>query len=137
MTTPAEVSTFEGAVAALAKNPDETLLESLHETFDDSCRHPEVMWGLVHFLESFPVRGQLEALAKSVRVMRAQAPEWMSILHKGVLNDPGATSCYVDVLRTADQETRRAVVDVLRELGKSRQFAVQVSEILRALGETG
>jgi hypothetical protein len=61
MRSPAEFIAFEEAMAELAKNPKNEDLPELHLVLDDECEHHEVMYGLIHFLESFDAKEQLQA----------------------------------------------------------------------------
>jgi len=59
--SPHEVAIFEQTLEKLAQNPDPADLPSLHLILDDACEQPEVMFSLVHFLESFDVQEQVQA----------------------------------------------------------------------------
>ena len=59
--SPDEVATFEQTLETLAQNPDSADLPSLHLILDDACEQPEVMFSLVHFLESFDMQEQVQA----------------------------------------------------------------------------
>lgn len=59
--SPDEVVIFEQTLEKLAHKPNPADLPSLHLILDDACEHHEVMFGLVHFLESFDVQAQVQA----------------------------------------------------------------------------
>ena len=50
-----EVTAFEKALFELARNTQKEDLPELHLVLDDQCQHQEVMFSLIHFLESFEV----------------------------------------------------------------------------------
>ena len=52
MQTEEQVTNFENALAEIAENPDENNLSAYHLILDDQCQQPEVMFSLIHFLES-------------------------------------------------------------------------------------
>ncbi|MFM7368806.1 MAG: Imm30 family immunity protein, partial [Sphaerospermopsis kisseleviana] len=62
MQTEAQVTNFENALTAIAENPDENDLSAYHLILDDQCQQPEVMFSLIHFLESFDMKNKLQHL---------------------------------------------------------------------------
>jgi hypothetical protein len=58
--------------------------------FDDETEHDEIMFGLVHAIESydktFGLEKSLTKIAESFPVMLPQAKEWTKIIHKRILN---------------------------------------------------
>jgi Immunity protein 30 len=87
MRSPAEVALFEQTLEKLAQNPDPADLPSLHLILDDTCEQPEVMFSLVHFLESFEVQEQVQAFIQVMPELVKQAGEWTGILHSRIMND--------------------------------------------------
>ncbi|MEB3292957.1 MAG: Imm30 family immunity protein [Synechococcales bacterium] len=56
-------------------------LPSLHLVLDDACEQPDVMFGLVHFLESFELQEQILALIQVMPDLVQRAAEWAAILY--------------------------------------------------------
>ncbi len=52
MRSPSEIAAFENVLTKLAQNPENRCLPKLHLVLDDRCQQQEVMWDLIHFLES-------------------------------------------------------------------------------------
>ncbi|WP_442948275.1 Imm30 family immunity protein [Nostoc sp.] len=61
---------------------------------NDQCQHPEVMFSLIHFLESFEIEEQIAAFIKVVPQLMNDAPEWTRIIHDRILNDDSACQIY-------------------------------------------
>jgi len=62
-----DVVRFEGALEFLSSAADAELhLVEMHLAFDGAARHPEVMYGLVHLLESFDVAVQARAFVEAL-----------------------------------------------------------------------
>lgn len=55
MKTPEAVIAFEEALTELAHNRNPDNLPQYDLVFDDHCQQPEVMFGLIHFIESFEI----------------------------------------------------------------------------------
>ena len=104
MRSPEEVTAFENALAELEKNPKNEYLPSVHLVLDDGCKHQEVMFGLVHILESFDVKGQLEAFVSVAPQLIIAAPEWTGILHNRILNDESACRLYQEILHSVNSK---------------------------------
>lgn len=100
MRSASEVTTFETTLALLAQNPDPSDLLKLHLILDDACEQPEVMFGLIHFLESFDLRIQVKAFVQARPQLNHQATEWSDILQSRLMNDSIARSVLEDELRS-------------------------------------
>jgi len=98
MRSPSEIAAFENALIELAQNPESRWLPELHLVLDDRCQQQEVMWDLIHFLESFDMKAQLLAFVKVLPEMMARAPEWTRILHCRIWNDEYARVLYEEIL---------------------------------------
>jgi hypothetical protein len=87
MRSPQEVALFEQTLEQLAQNPDSADLSRLHLVLDDACAQPEVMFSLVHFLESFEVQAQVQAFVQVMPDLAGRATEWSEILRDRIMND--------------------------------------------------
>ncbi|HEY9740688.1 MAG TPA: Imm30 family immunity protein [Coleofasciculaceae cyanobacterium] len=56
-------------------------MPELHLVLDDECEHHKVMYGLIHFLESFDEKEQLQALIDVAPKLIVRAPDWSKTLH--------------------------------------------------------
>jgi hypothetical protein len=107
--SPDEVTIFEQTLTELAQNPNPADLPSLHLILDDACEQPEVMFSLVHFLESFDVPAQLSAFIQVLPDLVKQAAEWTAILHSRIMNDAIARSTFEDKMRSLDTQTQKEI----------------------------
>ncbi|MDY6802907.1 MAG: Imm30 family immunity protein [Cyanobacteriota bacterium] len=115
MQTEREINSFETALAEIANNPNEEDLPKYHLILDDRCQQPEVMFGLVHFLESFEPETQLQAFIKVIPQLALDAPEWTKILHNRILNDEFACNTYLKILRSLNSEKPHFIYYLLEE----------------------
>jgi hypothetical protein len=115
MRSPDEVTAFENALAALAENPNNKYLSDLHLILDDHCEQPEVMFGLIHFLESFDVSAQIQAFVAVVPQLILIGSEWTKILHNRILNDDYACHLYRDILHSLNSKQPNFVRQLLEE----------------------
>jgi hypothetical protein len=115
MQTPQEVDAFESALAEIAKNPDESNLTAYHLILDDRCQQPEVMFSLIHFLESFDMEKQIEAFITIIPQLMLSAPEWTRILHNRILNDESACEVYQKLLHLINSQKPHFLYYLLEE----------------------
>ena len=115
MRSPDEVTAFENALASLADRPQKEDLPDLHLILDDRCEQPEVMFGLIHFLESFDVSAQIQAFFTVVPQLMLVASEWTRILHSRILNDDDACRLYRDILHSLNSQEPNFFRQLLEE----------------------
>lgn len=109
MRSPKEVVLFEQTLEKLAQNPNPVDLPNLHLILDDVCKHPEVMFSLVHFLESFEVETQVKAFIQVMPTLVKRAAEWTAILHSRIMNDAIARSAFEERVRSMNDQERLEV----------------------------
>lgn len=115
MQTQQQVTDFENALAEIADNPDEQNLSAYHLVLDDQCQHPEVMFSLIHFLESFEIEEQIAAFIKVVPQLMIDTPEWTRIIQDRILNDDSACQVYQKLLHSANLNTPHFLYHLLEE----------------------
>jgi hypothetical protein len=130
MKTPAEVEAFDEARFALTSTGDPAVLADLFAAFDDATEHHEVMWGLVHDVESFGLEAYMKEMGEAAPRMLSRAREWLTILHERILNSERATDVYRGVIPTLPGESREAIKGLLAEI---RQARPEVEEAVRRL----
>ncbi|WP_066423871.1 Imm30 family immunity protein [Anabaena sp. 4-3] len=115
MQTEEQVTNFENALAELAENADENNLSAYHLILDDQCQQPEVMFSLIHFLESFDMEKQITAFINVVPQLMITAPEWTRMIHHRILNDDSACQVYQNLLHSANLKTPHFLYHLLEE----------------------
>jgi len=113
MRSPDEVALFEQTLEKLAQNSDPVDLLSLHLIFDDACEQPDVMFSLVHFLESFDVQEQVQAFIQVMPELVKQAAEWAAILHSRIMNDEIARSAFEEGVRSIKDQKQDEIYQLL------------------------
>jgi hypothetical protein len=131
--TKEQVSAFEKALEQVASHPEvANHLRELHLVLDDQTRQTEVMYGLVHLLESFDMEQQLRAFLEVFPQLMKQAPEWVKTLHFRVLNDDAARGTYRTLLRHANTPSRTLALSALADILETEDAPLRdhASEIL-------
>jgi hypothetical protein len=111
--SPDEVALFEQTLATLAQKPDPADLSSLHLILDDACEQPEVMFSLVHFLESFDMQEQVQAFIQVMPNLVKRAAEWTAILHPRIMNDAIARSVFEERVRSMNDQKQDEIHQLL------------------------
>jgi hypothetical protein len=111
--SPDEVALFEQTLEKLAQNPDPADLPSLHLILDDTCEQSEVMFNLVHFLESFEVQEQVEAFIQVMPHLVKRAAEWTAILHSRIMNDDVARSVFEEEMQAINNHQQSEIHQLL------------------------
>lgn len=127
----AEVAAFDTALATLTQSPNEEDLCDLHSVFTDECQHHEVMYGLIHFLESFDMKKQLAAFIEAAPTMSIQAPEWTKIIHCRILNDDESRECFKRLYQSASPAAKEVVKAVLSQIqADDADFSSRVRQLV-------
>ncbi len=120
MKTSEEARVFEEVLEAIAEHPDEKYLQELHLVLDDECEHHEVMFGLVHFLESFDMQKQIETFIDVMPQLMITAPEWTQIIHYRIINNESACKIYQNSLKLSNQVKPHFLYRLLEESVKNQ-----------------
>jgi Immunity protein 30 len=127
----AEVLAFDNALQALAQSQQDEDLSDLLAVFTDECQHHEVMYGLVHCVESFDMKKYLAALVEAVPSMRIHAPEWTKSLHCHILNDAASRECFKKLYQSASPAAKEAVKAVLLKIqADDTEFSSRVRQLV-------
>lgn len=135
MRSSTEVAAFEEALKEIVIERDAALLRNLHLIIDDDCRAHEVMFGLIHLVESFDLELQLQALLEVLPQLADQAPKWTRILHFRILNDGVARREYGYLLSQAAEPSRSIASAILTAIAVEEEEPLKSSatSVLKAM----
>jgi len=83
-----DIIIFEDLLTDITKKKDITDLNDLLTLFDDGTEFPEVMYSLVHAVESYPAKGYIKTLLNCYYTGKEQWPAWYKDLMIRILNSP-------------------------------------------------
>jgi hypothetical protein len=112
--SPDEVVRFEQNLEKLARNPAPPDLSSLHLILDDACEQPEVIFSLVHFLESFDMQEQVQAFTQVIPELVRRAGEWTAILHSRIMNDGIGRSVFEERVRSTQLNLQHFCISIIK-----------------------
>lgn len=131
-----EVEKFEKSIENILDMKNVNHIEILCQGFDDLTEIDEVMFGLIHAIESYDKivssEVSLKLLANSIPKMLPHAKEWLKILHKRILNHETSRNIYKKIIPTLNNDIQKIVVyrlTSIKERNPSR-FEESVNSIL-------
>ena len=134
-----EVEKFEKSIENILEMKDVSHIEVLCQGFDDLTENDEVMFGLIHAIESYDnivdSEASLKVLANSIPKMLPHAKEWLKILHKRILNHEPSLNIYKEIIPTLDKDVQEYIISqliVIKEKNPSK-FEKSVNLILEYL----
>ncbi|WP_237706200.1 Imm30 family immunity protein [Ornithinibacillus scapharcae] len=111
-------------------------IEILCQGFDDLTENDEVMFGLIHAIESYDKIASseisLKVLASSIPKMLPHAKEWLKILHKRILNHEPSRNIYKEILPTLNNDIQKYILSQLNSIKERNpsRFEESVNSIL-------
>ncbi|EIT87194.1 hypothetical protein A374_01509 [Fictibacillus macauensis ZFHKF-1] len=131
-----EVEQFEKSIENIVDMEDVNNIEILCQGFDDLTENDEVMFGLIHAIESYDqiVSSEisLKVLANSIPKMLPHAKEWLKILHKRILNHEPSRNIYKAIIPTLNNDIQKYIVSHLNSIKERNpsRFEESVNSIL-------
>ncbi|HEX2619544.1 MAG TPA: Imm30 family immunity protein [Phototrophicaceae bacterium] len=96
---------------SLPNSPD--ILSKLLLGFIDKTEHKEVMWSLLHLIESYEYHIYIKSLIVTTPLMIEEAFNWLKILYTRILNNEKTYKELIDQLSEFPYNIRKTVVDFL------------------------
>ncbi|MCM3225739.1 Imm30 family immunity protein [Terribacillus saccharophilus] len=131
-----EVEKFEKAIEDILTMKDGNHIALLCQGFDDDTENDEVMFGLIHAIESYDnIVGSvssLSILANSFSVMLPHAQEWLKIIQKRILNHDPSRETYKKIIPTLDSDIQKVIISQLNAIKakNASRFEQSVNSVL-------
>lgn len=117
MRTDEEADIFEASLSVLSKNHQIDDITYLCASFDDSTKLNDVMFGLVHLIESFYQLDEpklvMKKFLKSIPLMRPHAEKWLKVLFYRILNNPEARVWLSISLSEVEDDVKSETIQLL------------------------
>lgn len=115
-----EIGRFENALESIINNENYKDIKYLCAAFDDSTENDEIMFGLIHAIESydsmFDVADTMTEFVKSIPEVIVYGREWIKILIKRILNDKNSIQVYIDVFNDCDNNIKSTLITLMNEI---------------------
>lgn len=126
---------FDIGLENLANCTDEKMIKDVCIVFDDETEEEEIMFGLIHLIESFERDTYLTEMPKALPNMMGNAKEWAMRLNKRILNSEPDRIAYATKLMHMDEDIKSTVTHLLNEIiaDNPQRFESAANEILNIL----
>ncbi|CQR51697.1 hypothetical protein PRIO_0443 [Paenibacillus riograndensis SBR5] len=133
--TELECEAFDLALEGLAGDMEDAVIRQIFYVFDDDTEQEEVMFGLVHFVESYQMEMYLTQLLESLPDMLENARNWAIVLNRRILEDDLCRREYADIAAGMTPRIKRSLAFLLEEIKEDnpRLYERKVNAVLGQL----
>lgn len=133
--TELECEQFDLALEGLAGDTEDVVIHQIFKVFDDDTEQEEIMFSLVHFVESLQMEMYLTQLLESLPDMMEHARNWAIVLNTRILNDDNYRKDYADIAALMPVKIKRCLAFLLEEIKEDnpRLFERKANYILTKL----
>ena len=124
MATEKDITMFGLTAYELAGTKDPEILASLIDIFDDDCEYPEVMYSLVHAIETYPDNLYVVSVLFKVKDF-VKYPEWFGRLVCRIINDKECLKLFKQNIHLADKTKLLELFDVLYEESEAHRPVIE------------
>lgn len=116
MHTDEQFEQFEDAITNLSKMATVDDIPILCVGFDDSTEEEEVMFGLLHLIESFQGEQAIELTIQGILKMTQYGKRWSKLIIKRILNNDSTKEKYRLVFTELDSSSKNELVGLMNEI---------------------
>lgn len=120
-----KVQRFDALLAEAVQSREQMLIPILLARLDDGSPFHDVVFGVVHAVESFPGEAYFHALASNLAQMQQRAPEWCELLHTRILNSPPHFEAFLTTFQSLDRAARDQEIEILSRISADPNFAAR------------
>ncbi|WP_405106336.1 Imm30 family immunity protein [Paenibacillus sp. FSL K6-1217] len=134
-----ECEQFDQALESLAGDTEDAVIHQIFKVFDDDTEQEEVMFSLVHFVESVQMEMYLTQLLESLPEMLEHARNWAIVLNQRILLDDSFRKDYTEIAVRMPLRIRQCLAFLLEEIKENepRLYERKVNRILGRLNVAG
>ena len=124
---------FEAVLAKFIELRSAAIIQPLIDFFDDDAPFDEVMFSIVHTIETFEDETYVRVLLEKAASFCEASPRWALIVFIRALNSEGTQHELVRQLRDADDTTKAAVRNLMERINaRGVQFVAKTAPVLVA-----
>lgn len=130
--TKEEFEKFEESLNAISEVVLENDIPELCSIFDDETEDEEVMFGLIHLIETFSSDKAFELIILGISNMLENAMNWAKIIIYRCLNDDLSRMMLKKAIDSADFKTKQEIKSLLNSIKQEDydKFSVLIEEVL-------
>ncbi len=128
------VELFEGYLAEIRNLDEPSCISKLINCLDDNAEYQELMYSVIHTIESFDDETYVQELFKTLPNSWEQSPEWIQVLHWRIFNSENTFEEYLKYLNSLTFSQTETVKKISEFIAKSdAEFSQHTSTILSSL----
>lgn len=112
-----EIEKYEQSIEQLINH---NKLEELYLGFDDNTEDDEVMFGLVHAIESFCEEVGKEdyffIFINQIKMIYIESKEWIKLMTVRILNDIESRNEFIKIFQKSKQEDKDFIINLMRDI---------------------
>jgi hypothetical protein len=122
---------FEQALQMVLSFRDPDCISALLLLLDDNAVFHELMFAIIHGVESFGIDQYLPHLLSCLLELHRTSPFWTGVLHYRILNSPNVLNAYISCIKTSNPAIRQTAKDIFAHIGDSKdRFREQCAALL-------
>lgn len=133
--TPTYATEFDTTLDQIAQLEDPACIELLLDLFVDDAPYHEMMYSIIHLIESFEPQEYIASIIHGVMRLRDASPEWAATVYLRVLN---SNSCRQELVRQvghAEPDIKASICDIMNQVRAfGPEFAESTTEVKVAAG---
>ncbi len=122
---PEDIFECEDILAELLLHKSETLLKELLLTCPDKCGDSDIMYLLIHGIESFPLEQYIDAVSKSINMLSENSLAFLTSLLRGIFNDELSRKIFEKNLHFVGREEMTKVLDHMEKESAHHNVLIQ------------
>ena len=124
---------FEAVLAKFIELRSSAIIGPLIDFFDDEAPFDEVMFSIIHTIETFEDETYVRGLLEKAASFCESSPRWAAIVFMRVLNADATQHELVRQLREANDATKAAVRNLMEKINaRGVQFVAKTTPVLVA-----
>lgn len=113
METAEDIKEFEVLAWKLAKTGKTDVLNQLISLFDDNHPYQEVMFGLLHIIETYKDEEYVNSVLSNIKIGLNKYPEWACRIINRILNEDKCKKIFHNNMHLADRESLLKLFDLI------------------------
>ncbi len=123
--TEEDVKFFAEGVYQAVEEHDPENLNQLLTLFDDDTDHPEVMYSLVHAIETYPDDVYVQGILNNIGNGLKNFQHWITVLNYRVLNDENCFKHFKGIMKNSNKAHLLELFDLIEKESEHHRKLVQ------------
>jgi len=129
---------FENKLEEIFSTGNPAMISKLLDVMDDKFEFDELMFSIIHTIESFDDFTYIQELFISLPEFVLKSPRWASIIVMRIINSPKTLDVFLESLEILSLKKKKALILLLTSMAKrGDEIAKKVNPVLSELKKSG